>query len=446
MESISFPYYLTLALILLAGIGCWVLTRRLSTRRPAPREISALKSGWLDVLIVTLCFAGLFLTPMHIRTGILKEPIGEYRYINWLCAAAMALSLLRIRRWSWVELLCFCVWLLLLIPLKASDPKRQLGTTTSAVVQLLFPLFLTLYRMNPDSRRRAVGLFLVLFDVFIAALLVCGVVERLTGNAILAAVRDWLTSNGWSAAEYIRYIDDNRFGFIWGHTLTNAIYFNAFYVLNIAWFRAYRRRCPSLLFFAVTLAGVLLSSAKFGLIVCFVLLVITHWKQKNWLLAVIPVLAVLYFAGAFNRIIYRFTHTTFSTDRLEELQGYLASGVNPLRFFPGYGIAKVLKSSGPVYAWRHGFEFPLLMHAYNFGILFSVLHVGGLGAFATWRFLREKNWLPWVCWGLLFAEINIYNAFALLNQDMCYFFCLFTMLMLNIPKGPPEQKDMKTAG
>ena len=157
-----------------------------------------------------------------------------------------------------------------------------------------------------------------------------------------------------------------------------------------------------------------------------------NWKHKKWLLISIPILALLYFLGAFDAIITRFSTSSLTTGRLEALQKYLPSGIEPVRFFSGYGSNVILNSSHPLTKLRAAFEFPLLMFAHDYGILFAVIHIGGLFAYASWRFIRNKNWSPWLCWSLLFAEVNTFNAYALRSQDDCWFFCLLTLMLLAV--------------
>ena len=112
---------------------------------------------------------------------------------------------------------------------------------------------------------------------------------------------------------------------------------------------------------------------------------------KKWLLLCIPVLVALYFMGAFDAIIARFNEQSLTTGRAENLAEYFASGINPLRFFSGYGDGSILSSSSPVNQVNDAFEFPVMMYSYYYGILFSLLHIGGAFAYVTWRLLRKRR-------------------------------------------------------
>ena len=396
---------------------------------PEGKTFSALS----DMFIAMLFLAGFILFPIHFRGPLLNSTLGYTGYINFICSAAVLLSFFRFRRWTKADLWAFSVWLLLYIPMLLSNREMDRPRAITAAVQTLFPLFIVLYRMNPKTSEKTLGVFLLIFDIFVFLLLICAVEESFFGkHNLLIPFQEWMKSIGLNASEYQLYINDWRFGSIWGHPLTNALIFNSFFVLNAVYFRSFRNRYLVPLFFFPALIGVSLASSKTGVIVCFLLFLIMSWKYKKWFLWAVPVLALLFFLGVFNDVFARFSNSSLTTGRLEKLSDYFSSGINPLGFFMGYGSGSVFPSASPVHPYKAGFEFPLVMFAYDNGILFSLLHVGGLYAYATWRFLRRREWVPWLCFSLIFAEINTYNAYALRNQDVCFFFCFVTMLLLNM--------------
>lgn len=429
----GYTLWFTLTPILACGLVAagWFMIRRRQQAIPA-ETLQQEKGSLTDLLIVLLCFISIFMMPIRIRSLFADRIVKHYGNFNVLCAVAVLLSLFRIRRWTAVELICFCLWCLLLIPMAVSNESLKNYNRIIAVSQSLLPLLLVLYPMNASSRRKAIGLFVVLFDVVIGLLLIYGVVERFSGQSIRHMIIDWLETNGFNAVSFTRTLGDKRFYSVWGHPLSNAVLLNSFFVINVFWLRAARRKCPTFFFFLVTLAGVLLASSKTGITVCFLLQILMNWKHKKWLLISIPVLALLYFLGAFDAIIARFSTSSLTTGRLEALQKYLLSGIEPVRFFSGYGSNVILNSSHPLTKLRAAFEFPLLMFAHDYGILFALIHIGGLFAYASWRFIRNKNWIPWLCWSLLFAEVNTFNAYALRSQDDCWFFCLLTLMLLAV--------------
>ena len=387
----------------------------------------------LDLSIVILFFVGVIITPIHLRAPILFRWMGYTGHINFTCILAVLLSFLRVRRWEIQDVLLMGAWLLLLIPMMISNQVTTQKRAITAVFQNLFPAFIVFYRMEPANRKQAIRIWLNGFNVFIALLLILGIVERFSGLAVLKGTRDWLLRNGFEADEISGYILGGRFATVWGHPLTIAMFFNIFFILNVLYRRQNGLKCPVILYFVITLAAMLLTGCRSGLVICFALLVIFCWKQKKWFLLAIPVVAILYFAGAFNLVISRFADRTLLTDdRVKELTGYFASGLNPLQWLTGYGSNGALRASSPVYMYNDGFEFPLMMYAYDYGIIFSLVRIFGMYGYITWRFLRKRQWLLWIGYSILFAQLNVYNGYSMRNQDICYLMDFIGMIMVNM--------------
>ena len=394
----------------------------------------------LDLSIVVLFFIGVVITPIHLRAPILFRWIGYTGHINFPCILAVCLSFFRVRRWEIQDVMLMGAWLLLLIPMMLSNLVTTRQRAVTAVFQNLFPAFIVFYRMEPANRKRAIRIWLDGFNVFIVLLLILGIVERFSGLAVIKGTRDWLLRNGFDANEISGYILGGRFATVWGHPLTIAMFFNIFFILNVLYRRQNGLKCPVILYFVITLAAMLLTGCRSGLVICFALLVIFCWKQKKWFLLAVPVVAILYFAGAFNLVISRFADRTLLTDdRVKELTGYFASGLNPLQWLTGYGSNGALRASSPVYMYNDGFEFPLMMYAYDYGIIFSLVRVLGMYGYITWRFLRKRQWLLWIGYSILFAQLNVYNGYSMRNQDICYLMDFIGMIMVNmIPEEAEE--------
>jgi len=435
---------LILSIILGAIVTIWAFFRR-KQRAVASDSLPMGNNLPLDCIIVLLFFFGVFLTPNHLRSAFLSHYFPNMRklsYLNFPCTMALLLTIFHLKKWEKTDLVFFAVWLFLYLPFSVSNSisyrQWNLGLNLTIICQSYLPVFFLFYRMNDSSKEKCLKLFFVLFDSFIVVLLGIGIIEQFADKVLLNTILKQLSSRNIEITEYIRYSADSRFGFIWGHPLTNALLFNFFFLLNFAYFRHLQKRYPIWVFYPIALAGVLLTSSKTGIVVCLLLLVVSCWKQKKWFLLSVPVLGTLYIFGAFNKIIYRFTHTSLTTGRFEALTRFFTSSASqeyPIRFFSGYGSQAIFASVYSLYEYKGGFEFPLLMFALDYGVLFSVLFVLGTYGYVTWTILKKRQWSVWLCYSLVFAEINTYNGYALRNQDILIFCCFFTMVLLNmLPK------------
>jgi len=93
-------------------------------------------------------------------------------------------------------------------------------------------------------------------------------------------------------------------------------------------------------------------------------------------------------------------------------------------------------SSNPLYNYNDGFEFPLIMYAYDYGIVFSLIRMLGMYGYISWRFLRRREWFAWICYSALFVQFNVYNGYAMRNQDVCFLMDFTGMLLVNMLPEP----------
>lgn len=431
---------LQLAAILAAVIavicGIWFLLHR---RKDQPEAIPENGKGGrvLDTVIILLFFFGWIITPVLVRVPFvyLKFPaLGSLCHLNFPCTLALLLSFLRLKKWTAADLMFFAAWMLLLIPMCVSNRELHYTRYVVAPFQNLLPVYFIFYRMNNCSREKTIRLFMILFNSFIFILLAFAIEEAITKNAAVIAFRDWLVEQNMYAQEFVRFADNNRFFSFWGHPLTSALLFNCFLALNTAWYKSRGKKIYALLYFPAALAGVLFSGSKTGITVCFLFLIVICWEHKKWFLVCIPILAAVYFTGAFNAIIARFAKGSLTTGRIEALTKFFSKWYSeyPFQWLNGYGSNTVLASSHDLFPMRAGFEFPLLMFAMDYGIVFSVVLMAGSYLYMTWRCLKKRQWTIWLCLTLVFAEINTYNGFSLRNQDIFTLFYFIVMVILNM--------------
>ena len=405
-------------------------------------------------------FVGIILCPFHLRDPILDQYIGgNYSRINYFLVLALLLLMITKKDYTKWEVILCVIWLLLLVPLWFSNIDYKLPRTLSAVTQTWLPVYLIIQRIDEDKRKKYLRNTLFVYDVFIAVLLSMGVYERLTGHSILHVVIQWLDSMGIRASEYLVFSRQvggfeksvgSRMYSLWGHPLTNAILFTSFFILNDIYFRSVRQRYPKMIFFAVAAVGVLLCVGKTATVVLALCLVISNWKNPRWLIAYAALGALLYFMGAFDTIIQRFTAGEITTGRIPAIIKYFSGDNYPLRAWIGYGAGTTYLAD-----MRHlspAFEFPLLMYALDNGILFSLVYVGSMFGYLSYHFLSRRQISTWMMISLLFAQIQTYNGMSLRNQDIGWLNAIIIMIAINSvlltdqPDPPKRRRRVQEKG
>ena len=396
-----------------------------------------------EPLAYILLFAGVFLTPIYLRYPLLAPTVGYYGQINVLCVLATAILILGSEPFGRAEKTAFTLYMLMLIPLLVTDKLAgiRMSHTAATLCNCWLPFFLPLCKTDPNHAKNRIGHFLYAYDVFIVVLLAIGIWDRLSETKLLYAVANWFWNHELYEYEEIRVmlrlIEEeagrhlSRFYYVWGHTLTNAIFFNGFFILNDIYYWSIERRYPRIAFFAIALCGTLLCGAKMALMVLAVYLVIANWENKRWLIVYAVIIVAFYASGAFNEVIHRFQHTSLTSGRVDAMKKYFADGIQPLHFLLGYGGNSTRIPHSYLYDIRAAFEFPPLMYALDYGIVFSFVMTGTYVVYATHRMLKNGKIISWMAIGLWYLQINTYYASSLNCHDAAWIMSIGVMIAVN---------------
>ena len=394
--------------------------------RAAYRFLRA-RAAQMEPLALSFIFLGLIATPIYLRYPLLAPWLGYYAQVNVPMAAA-TLILLLASKWNRQSLLALCLYLLMLIPMLATDQLAgiRLSHRAASFGNVWMPFLLPLARLSPQTAQKRIGRMLLVYDGFAILLLAIAIVNRLSEPKLLYAFSDWFWDHELYEYEEIRVMlrlmewegprNLYRFYFIWGHTLTNAIFFNGFFILNDIYARAVGKRYPKLLFFAITLAGILLCGAKMALMVLGAYMILTTWGDKRLLALYGALLAGVYLTGGFGAIIRRFRQTSFTSGRFEAMARFFSEGRYPLKMLTGYGGNSTRVPSSYLYEVRAAFEFPPLMLALDYGVLYALCMVGTL-VVTTIRRMARAGIVSFLGIGLWCGQIYTYYASSLNGHD-----------------------------
>ena len=375
----------------------------------------------------------LIFVTFQLRYSILSEQIGSYSQINYLFLIALFMLLCiknRNCKETGLELCmkvvwCICLWIVLL-----SNYKVKTAKTVLFVANCMLPVLLILVQLSQKQLQRIMKHFLCVFNVFIVLLLVMALVEKFSGNVILQTVNQLIPSKEYTSYLYYMEVDVWRFYSLWGHALSNASLFNIFFVVNDLYHKVYEQKYPKIVYFAVALLGVLLCSSKTAIIILFGYFLFSSWKNRKLMFGCTAVVIAFLLGGGFKIILQRFMNTSLTTGRFDTFGLYLQSGLKPIRFFCGYGTGTTY--SKLMYNYRAGFEFPLLMEALDYGVLFAILWLVGLYIYVSYRILQQRQYMVWLGFSVIYAQYNTYNGLALSNQDNFTWLCVISVILINL--------------
>lgn len=389
-----------------------------------------------DVLGFVLVGLGLIVFPIALRS-VMEPYMHNYAWLNFFALFAMIAWGIFGKKYEGIDRIYVYVYLFLFLLLFPSLYAEEAGPTLTFLFNCFVPGLMIIHRFEKDKFKTMIRYVLLVFDIFICVLLINAVIDKVTGGAIILYLDKKLDS-------YLLYflaklVDSGRFASLWGHPLTNALFFNMFFVINDMYYRAINKKYPKLLFLIIAAGGVLLCAGKTAIVVLVCYFLVSSYKDWK-LLALSAVAGVAAFAlGGLDMIISRFKGGDLTTGRIPTLKKVFELNQYPFMVWRGYGTAAVFDYAD--YNWaKPAFEFPLLMHALDYGIVFSVVFIGGIFIYISYRMLKNKDYMSWIGFSLIFAQINTYNGICLRNQDIFIWFSLFAMLVLNISDMRSEER------
>ena len=394
---------------------------------------------WLAAVI--LFYIAVFMFPMKLRYGILyyRTPLKSAGWINFLMVIVLVMLTLTKKQLELSDKLLIILWLVLLIPMLYSNitGKIEPTKTIAALINVWLPMFILLQRMDRSYSQRIIRVFLIIFNCLTILFLCLAIGEKMTAGKIFEHVALFYKQHGlrgMNFATYKEFMGGNPFRFcsLWGHALTHSLMFNMFFVLNDIYYRSIKKKYPTFLFFLVALFGQVLCASKTGIVVVLVYSVIALWNQKKWFIVYAVGGAAMFAGGIFQSLIYRFTHSSLTTGRVSALRGYFASGLYPIKPLTGYGTG--ISFVKAMSKFKPAFEFPVLMHAINYGMVFSILILGSIFLVYTIPAIKSRQIASWLGLSLLFAQNNTYNGISLCSQDLTWFYTMILIMAIHLIK------------
>ncbi len=406
---------------------------------------------WLAAIL--LFYIGVFMFPLKLRYGILyyRTPFRYAGWANLLMVIVLIMMMMTKKQYEISDKILIIIWLALLIPFFYSNITGKIDPTKvfAAVINIWMPLFILLQRMDRSYRHKVIRVFLIIFNCLTILFLFLAVCEKMTGGKIFEHIALFYKQHhmrGMNFKTYKKFMGGNPFRFcsLWGHALTHSLQFNMFFVLNDIYYRSIKKKYPTFLFFLVALAGQVLVASKTGIVVVLVYSVIALWNQKKWFIVYAATGAAMFAGGVFRSLIYRFTHSPLTTGRVTKLRAYLKSGLYPIKLLTGYGTG--ISFVKEMQKYKPAFEFPVLMHAINYGVVFSILYLGSIFVIFTIPAIKNRQIASWLGLSLLFVQNNTYNGFSLCSQDLMWFFAIVLLMAIHLMEMAGEKEASEQGG
>lgn len=389
----------------------------------------------LCIYVYIMAF-GLFATPYLLRQQIIN-PFSDKTFLWGVDYIALfALFLFMIQN---IHNKKYNIWYLFpAFSIAALLPTQSVYPISWGVIFLfccccILPQYILYTSFSLHDKEHCIRNFLIFFDCIISILFITAFIDKIADRVIVKQLAAFLSCD--SGVVNFAYFEDSehtRFFSLFGHPLTNAFLFNACYVLNILYNKHHKSLLPNYVWTGISLISLVCCGGKTGITVGVVITVLTYFKKwKFYLLAAFSVF-IAYFSGLLDNLIYRFMHTSLTSGRATGLQNVLLDEYISFSFLRGYGSLMDTTYIDTPYWYVHvACEFPFVSHALRYGILFTLLLLLPPFIYITIRLWKQKRFIDWFFWCLLYAEINIYNGFSSC-LDVSFIFYFLTFILLNI--------------
>ena len=342
--------------------------------------------------------------------------------------ALVGLLLLEIRsgsiyskRVSWEVLLLIIVYVALCVNSNYNGINGKLGNWV-VLASILPGMLLSATRFEQDELYNPVEKTLKIVNAIFLSLFIVGILDYFMGGVVGNFIADNLSDESW--ARMIRN-ENSTYGFrmvtLIGSPLMNAFYALVMLVLNVTYTKyTGKELIKKGILYCITGITIVLTGSRTALIFAAAFILVNEFLEK-WgvarIIAIVLIFAVFVNTDLFqetvgarlklgfnNEIYARYMlWTMFTENKFGSLQ--LFSG-------GGYNYSRSLTGSLYSYATSLNFEYPILMFAFDYGIVATILYYLIFLAAPCIKLLSEKKKFALFSYCTIFAFLQTCNISA----------------------------------
>lgn len=371
-----------------------------------------------------------FIFTYNIRWQLLF-PLGQRTYlwsINFLAYLSLILFLCSKCLTFTREKLCFYF-----IPLISTifpfytiqSHDISLGHFVMVCFCCIFSLYFLFIEFPADNRAILLKKCICFLNILACIMLIWGVIDRMFDQVILKKITELMSHvEYYTLFAYPEHADHRRFYSFLGQPLTNTLFFNFIYVINLLYNENHKPIIPSWLCGILMAPALAACGSKAGIMIYILITLMIFFN--NWkVLALFAASSIAVVAsGLMNNLIDRLLHQPLTTGRYEALKWLLTNPNYSFKLFQGYGTNITI-------SWPAALELAPVSFAFSYGIIFACLILGTTFIYVTMKLLRKGSIRTWLLWCLLFAEVNSY-ADMTITWDTSLMFYVLTMIVINL--------------
>lgn len=290
----------------------------------------------------------------------------------------------------------------------------------------IFSVYFIFIELPDETRPHLLKKCILFLNILACIMLIWSVIDRMFEQVILKEIAKIMSNvHYYEMYAYPEVADHRRFYSFLGQPLTNTLFFNFVYVINLLYNEKHKPLVPSWLYCVLMVPALAACGSKAGLIIYIIITLSTFYNNRKVLAVFAATSIIVVASGLMNNLIYRLLNQPLTTGRYETLKWLLSNPNFPFMFFKGYGTNIDIGYS------LAALELAPISFAFCYGIVFTCLILGTVFVYVTWKLFRKGTIRMWILWCLLFAEVNSY-ADMTITWDTSLMFYVLTMIILNL--------------
>lgn len=384
-----------------------------------------------------LIIAGLFICLFQLRWQIIFALTGSQRFYIWAInfvalSGYMSLVITNISTFKKPELFIILSITISFIPVAISKYMFGFGAGSFIVYVTCCILPISLITLNVDYEvlKNSLAILMIIINIIFIALAVGFLIDKFFDRAMIKWLGSFMTANTtFSRFAQPTSEETSRYFSIFGHPLLTSFVANMFLVLNIVSRRQnISHTLPNTISFILSLIITAGTASKTSIFVIFLIALICFYNNKKMLIGGFVFILLFSAIGMFDSLLDRILQNSLSSGRIEALQQFLSATEFPLHLFYGYANTEITNAQ-----YFAAFEFPIVLSAFEYGILFMFLFIIAPFLYVTYHLIKTRQYSIYFFWLTLFAQVNTYPTLAQ-GYDHPWFFYFISFILLQFAK------------
>lgn len=340
-------------------------------------------------------------------------------------------------RVSWGVLLLIAIYAVLCINSNYNGVNGRLGNWV-VLASILPGMLLSAIRFEPGELYNTMEKTLKIINVIFLSLFVIGIMDYFMGGIVGNFIADYLSDESW--ARMIRN-ENSTYGFrmvtLVGSPLMNAFYALVLLVLNVTYTKYTGRKIIGKSFlYIITGVTIVLTGSRTALICAAAFILVSEFLDK-WgvarIIIILIVFGIFINTNLFQETVGARLKLGFNNENDARYMLWIMFTENEfgaLKLFSGggYNYSRSLTGSLYSYATSLNFEYPVLMFAFDYGIVATILYYLIFLVVPCIRLLSEKKRFALFSYCVIFAFLqtcNISAQFYDFNLQLGFIILLF---------------------